>query len=167
MNPVLRRWSVLAWPIWAKLLAGLLLASFVPLLVVGLLASDSFQSVAAQNIRQSMSRTGVALAALTELLFGPLWGSLSDRVGRKPILLVGVLGPVAPIVVGPVDDLGPGGAAVDGAEQIDRAGDHDVGPQALHVVQDIDDELLHGLPDQRMRMVVLRRVAHTAVPVRQ
>jgi DHA1 family multidrug resistance protein-like MFS transporter len=34
----------------------------------------------------------VALSALTELLFGPLWGSLSDRAGRKPILLLGLFG---------------------------------------------------------------------------
>jgi DHA1 family multidrug resistance protein-like MFS transporter len=34
----------------------------------------------------------VATAALTELLFGPFWGSLSDRTGRKPILMVGVFG---------------------------------------------------------------------------
>ncbi|MGC9347342.1 MAG: MFS transporter [Anaerolineae bacterium] len=34
----------------------------------------------------------VALAALTELLFGPMWGSLSDRVGRKPVLAVGIFG---------------------------------------------------------------------------
>ena len=34
----------------------------------------------------------VAIAALTEFLFGPLWGSLSDRTGRKPILMVGLFG---------------------------------------------------------------------------
>jgi DHA1 family multidrug resistance protein-like MFS transporter len=34
----------------------------------------------------------VATAALTELIFGPLWGSISDRVGRKPILMVGMFG---------------------------------------------------------------------------
>jgi DHA1 family multidrug resistance protein-like MFS transporter len=34
----------------------------------------------------------VALSALTELLFGPLWGSLSDRIGRKRVLMVGVFG---------------------------------------------------------------------------
>jgi DHA1 family multidrug resistance protein-like MFS transporter len=34
----------------------------------------------------------VAIAALTEFLFGPLWGSLSDRTGRKPILMIGLLG---------------------------------------------------------------------------
>ncbi|MBN2004027.1 MAG: MFS transporter [Anaerolineae bacterium] len=34
----------------------------------------------------------VAIAALTEFLFGPFWGSLSDRTGRKPILMIGILG---------------------------------------------------------------------------
>jgi DHA1 family multidrug resistance protein-like MFS transporter len=34
----------------------------------------------------------IAISALLELLFGPLWGSLSDRVGRKPILLLGLFG---------------------------------------------------------------------------
>ncbi|MBN1872679.1 MAG: MFS transporter [Anaerolineae bacterium] len=34
----------------------------------------------------------VSIAALLELLFGPIWGSVSDRVGRKPILLLGVFG---------------------------------------------------------------------------
>ncbi len=34
----------------------------------------------------------VATAALTELIFGPVWGSVSDRTGRKPILMIGVLG---------------------------------------------------------------------------
>jgi len=33
-----------------------------------------------------------ASSALMQLFFAPLWGSLSDRFGRKPILLVGVLG---------------------------------------------------------------------------
>jgi hypothetical protein len=32
----------------------------------------------------------VATAALTEFLFGPIWGSISDRVGRKPILMIGM-----------------------------------------------------------------------------
>jgi len=34
----------------------------------------------------------VATAALTEFLFGPLWGSISDRVGRRPILMIGMFG---------------------------------------------------------------------------
>jgi DHA1 family multidrug resistance protein-like MFS transporter len=34
----------------------------------------------------------VASYAVMRLIFGPVWGSLSDRVGRRPILAVGVLG---------------------------------------------------------------------------
>jgi MFS transporter, DHA1 family, multidrug resistance protein len=34
----------------------------------------------------------VAVSALTEFLFGPIWGSVSDRVGRKPILMIGMFG---------------------------------------------------------------------------
>ena len=34
----------------------------------------------------------VAIAALTEFLFGPVWGSISDQVGRKPILMIGLFG---------------------------------------------------------------------------
>jgi MFS transporter, DHA1 family, multidrug resistance protein len=34
----------------------------------------------------------VATGALTEFLFGPIWGSISDQVGRKPILMVGMFG---------------------------------------------------------------------------
>lgn len=34
----------------------------------------------------------VASYAVMRLIFAPLWGSLSDRVGRKPILVIGILG---------------------------------------------------------------------------
>jgi len=34
----------------------------------------------------------ISTSALLELLFGPVWGGISDRVGRKPILLLGVFG---------------------------------------------------------------------------
>ena len=34
----------------------------------------------------------VASYAIMRLFFGPVWGSLSDRVGRKPVLLIGILG---------------------------------------------------------------------------
>jgi DHA1 family multidrug resistance protein-like MFS transporter len=41
----------------------------------------------------------VAVSALTELIFGPVWGSLSDRVGRKPILIIGMLGYAVALVL--------------------------------------------------------------------
>lgn len=34
----------------------------------------------------------VATAAFMELLLGPMWGSVSDRAGRRPILMLGMLG---------------------------------------------------------------------------
>lgn len=34
----------------------------------------------------------VSLHALFQLVFSPIWGSISDNVGRKPILIVGALG---------------------------------------------------------------------------
>jgi MFS family permease len=47
---------------------------------------------------KSFGASGSALGALMatygllQFLFAPFWGSLSDRYGRKPILLIGVLG---------------------------------------------------------------------------
>ncbi len=34
----------------------------------------------------------IALYSVMQLIFAPIWGSVSDRVGRKPILLLGILG---------------------------------------------------------------------------
>jgi len=34
----------------------------------------------------------VATSALLEFLLGPMWGSISDRIGRKPVLIVGLFG---------------------------------------------------------------------------
>jgi len=34
----------------------------------------------------------VATAAFLEFTFGPMWGSISDRFGRKPILMIGLFG---------------------------------------------------------------------------
>lgn len=34
----------------------------------------------------------MAVYGITQFIFAPIWGSLSDRLGRKPILMVGVFG---------------------------------------------------------------------------
>jgi MFS transporter, DHA1 family, multidrug resistance protein len=47
---------------------------------------------------KSFGASGSALGALMavygilQFIFAPLWGSLSDRIGRKPVLMIGVLG---------------------------------------------------------------------------
>lgn len=47
---------------------------------------------------EAMGASGGALGllmatfALMQLIFSPLWGNLSDRIGRKPVLLIGILG---------------------------------------------------------------------------
>ena len=34
----------------------------------------------------------VGMSALLEFVFAPLWGSVSDRIGRKPVLMLGMVG---------------------------------------------------------------------------
>jgi DHA1 family multidrug resistance protein-like MFS transporter len=34
----------------------------------------------------------MAVYSLMQLLFAPMWGKISDRIGRKPILLIGIVG---------------------------------------------------------------------------
>ena len=41
----------------------------------------------------------VSLHALCQLLFSPLWGSISDSVGRKPILMTGAVGNALSLVM--------------------------------------------------------------------
>ena len=41
----------------------------------------------------------IAIGAFTEMVFGPLWGSFSDRVGRKPVLMVGMFGSALALVL--------------------------------------------------------------------
>lgn len=41
----------------------------------------------------------VGTFSLAQFVFAPIWGKVSDRVGRKPVLLIGLLGTVAGYVV--------------------------------------------------------------------
>lgn len=48
----------------------------------------------AENLGASAFELGLLMAvySLMQLLFAPMWGRISDRVGRKPIILTGVFG---------------------------------------------------------------------------
>ncbi|MCA2002626.1 MAG: MFS transporter [Chloroflexi bacterium] len=52
----------------------------------------------------------MAIYSVMQFVFSPIWGSLSDRYGRKPILLAGILGNVASqVFYGLVGDLANAG----------------------------------------------------------
>ena len=47
-----------------------------------------------ENLGAGGSELGllIAVSALLEFIFGPIWGSVSDRIGRKPVLSIGMVG---------------------------------------------------------------------------
>ncbi|MFE8697767.1 MFS transporter [Cytobacillus sp. FJAT-53684] len=48
----------------------------------------------AQEIGASPTQLGLLMAvySLMQLLFAPMWGRISDRIGRKPVIMIGILG---------------------------------------------------------------------------
>ncbi len=48
----------------------------------------------AEEIGASPTQLGLLMAvySLTQLIFAPMWGRISDRIGRKPVIMVGILG---------------------------------------------------------------------------
>lgn len=48
----------------------------------------------AENIGASPTELGYLMAvySLMQLLFAPLWGRVSDRIGRKPVIMIGIFG---------------------------------------------------------------------------
>lgn len=48
----------------------------------------------AEEIGASPTELGFLMAvySITQLLFAPMWGKISDRIGRKPVIMIGILG---------------------------------------------------------------------------
>ncbi|MCM3112725.1 MFS transporter [Lederbergia lenta] len=48
----------------------------------------------AENIGASPTQLGMLMAvySLMQLLFAPMWGRISDRIGRKPVIMIGISG---------------------------------------------------------------------------
>ncbi|WP_226038481.1 MFS transporter [Aquibacillus saliphilus] len=48
----------------------------------------------AEEIGASPTQLGLLMAvySLMQLIFAPMWGRISDRIGRKPVIMIGILG---------------------------------------------------------------------------
>src|SRR5690625_2395126 len=48
----------------------------------------------AEELGASPAELGLLMAvySLMQLLFAPMWGRISDRIGRKPVIMIGILG---------------------------------------------------------------------------
>ncbi|HAQ07147.1 MAG TPA: tetracycline resistance MFS efflux pump [Bacillus bacterium] len=48
----------------------------------------------AEDIGATPTQLGLLMAvySLMQLLFAPIWGRISDRIGRKPVIMIGILG---------------------------------------------------------------------------
>ena len=76
-------------------LAILFITVFVDLLGFGIVIP--FMAYTVESFGASAGVVGLLVStySLAQFVFAPLWGRLSDRVGRRPILLLGLLGSTA------------------------------------------------------------------------
>jgi len=75
-----------------RALAILFLTLFLLMLGVGIIIPNIVYHAASSRVTVPQSTLLFTLYSLMQFLFAPLWGHLSDRLGRKPILLAGLLG---------------------------------------------------------------------------
>jgi len=76
------------------------LAALVGVVLIGMTGFGVFLPIfpfLALELGASPTATTIAMGcySLGQLIASPLWGRLSDRIGRKPILIIGLLGGVA------------------------------------------------------------------------
>ena len=75
-----------------KALAVLFCTLFMVMLGVGIIIPNiAFRAAEMEATPRSISLL-FTIYSLMQFLFAPLWGSLSDRVGRKPVLVAGLVG---------------------------------------------------------------------------
>jgi len=80
-------------------LAILFVIVFVDLLGFGMVIP--VMALYAQQLGASIAATGLLSTgySLMQFVFAPIWGRLSDRVGRRPVLLVSIFGTAAAFLV--------------------------------------------------------------------
>lgn len=82
MSALFRRIRFAAWPIWAKLLAGFLLAVVIPLVLVLGLVFSTVQQVGSQNIQLFVQETGARQARTMTAVFDQARVDLNDFVNN-------------------------------------------------------------------------------------
>jgi multidrug resistance protein len=75
-----------------RALAILFLTLFLLMLGVGIIIPNIVYQAEASRATVPQATFLFTLYSLMQFLFAPVWGHLSDRVGRKPVLLAGLLG---------------------------------------------------------------------------
>jgi MFS transporter, DHA1 family, multidrug resistance protein len=80
MNPSKRNLYILTFVLFVVMLGYGIIIPILPFYIEGMGAGGTELGLL------------VASYAVMRLICGPIWGGLSDRVGRKPVLLVGILG---------------------------------------------------------------------------
>jgi len=78
-----------------RVLAILFLTLFLLMLGVGIIIPNIVYQAEASRATVPQATFLFTLYSLMQFLFAPLWGHLSDRLGRKPILVAGLLGNAA------------------------------------------------------------------------
>jgi MFS transporter, DHA1 family, multidrug resistance protein len=75
-----------------RALAVLFLTLFLLMLGVGIIIPNIVYHAETSHATVSQATWLFTLYSLMQFLFAPVWGHLSDRVGRKPVLLAGLFG---------------------------------------------------------------------------
>src|SRR5256885_8368352 len=75
-----------------RALAILFLTLFLLMLGVGIIIPNIVYQAEASHATVPQATFLFTLYSLMQFLFAPVWGHLSDRLGRKPILVAGLLG---------------------------------------------------------------------------
>jgi len=82
-----------------RALAILFLTLFLLMLGVGIIIPNIVYQAEASRATVPQATFLFTLYSLMQFLFAPVWGHLSDRLGRKPILIAGLLGNAAGLLL--------------------------------------------------------------------
>lgn len=82
-----------------KALLALLLAVFIDILGFGIIIPILPFWVTKLGSSELMFGFLLAIYSLFQFIFAPIWGRLSDRIGRRPVILIGMMGAILGFVL--------------------------------------------------------------------